>query len=662
MLNINKKEELVEKKDIDRIIDNIRGLSIDMINEAKSGHPGIALGAAPILATLYNNHIKIDQKNPNWISRDRFIMSAGHGSSLLYATLFMAGFDIPFEELKKFRKLGSITPGHPEYGVTPGVDISTGPLGSGLASSVGICLAERFLRDYFGENIVNYYTYVLCGDGDLMEGMSYEALSLAGKLCLNKLIVLYDSNGVTLDGSLESSFNEDIKMRFESINWNYLRVDDAENTLLLDDAINIAKNSLKPTIIEVKTVIGKYSINEGTCTVHGSPLSSDDISSIKEKLLLRDVPFTISQDVKTLMEEFITNRNKEEIERWNFEVEQLILEKKNDFDLLVNSNNPIKLMDIDYMYPEDMKDSTRNVSGKILNSIAKNYPFLIGGSADVSKSSMARIIDTLDNSLENPGGRNINFGIRESAMSLIGNGLALCGLTPFVSTFFSFSDYMKPGLRMSAMMSLPIIYVFSHDSISVGEDGPTHQPVEQLAGLRALPNFDLYRPADANETIGVYKAILENRKPSAIVLGRNKVRIQDVTSSSEVKNGAYIVAHERDNLEGIIISSGEELELTMDVYQKLIEKGYGIRVVSMPSMSLFERQDKDYIESIIPKNVKTFVIEASSSLSWYKYVKDDDNLFTIDTFGLSGAKDEVLHHFGFDSNIIQEKIERKLNE
>ena len=662
MININKKEEIEEKKDINRIIDNIRGLSIDMINEAKSGHPGIALGAAPIITTLYNNHIKVDQKNPNWINRDRFVMSAGHGSSLLYATLFMAGFDIPFDEIKRFRKIDSITPGHPEYGVTPGVDISTGPLGSGLSSSVGISLAERFLRNYFGENIIDYYTYVLCGDGDLMEGMSYEALSLAGKLGLNKLIVLYDSNDVTLDGSLESSFNEDIKMRFESINWNYLRVDDSENTFLLDEAINMAKNSLKPTIIEIKTVIGKYSVNEGTCLVHGSPLASEDISSIKEKLGLRDVPFTISQEVKTLMEDNITNRNKEEIEKWNNEVDQLILEKKNDFDLLINSKNAIKLMDVDYTYPEDMKDSTRNVSGKILNSIAKNYPFLIGGSADVSKSSMARIKDTEDNSIENPGGRNINFGIRESAMASIANGLALCGLTPFVSTFFSFSDYMKPGIRMSALMSLPVIYVFSHDSISVGEDGPTHQPVEQLAGLRALPNFDLYRPADANETIGVYKAVLENRKPAAIVLGRNKVKIQDVTSSSEVKKGAYIVEKERDNLEGIIITSGEELELTMDVYQKLIEKGYGIRVVSMPSMSVFERQDKEYIESVIPKNIKTFVIEASASLSWYKYVKDDDNLFTIDTFGKSGAKDDVLLQFGFDSNVIQEKIERKLNE
>lgn len=662
MININKKEEIEEKKDINRIIDNIRGLSIDMINEAKSGHPGIALGAAPIITTLYNNHIKVDQKNPNWINRDRFVMSAGHGSSLLYATLFMAGFDIPFDEIKRFRKIDSITPGHPEYGVTPGVDISTGPLGSGLSSSVGISLAERFLRNYFGENLIDYYTYVLCGDGDLMEGMSYEALSLAGKLGLNKLIVLYDSNDVTLDGSLESSFNEDIKMRFESINWNYLRVNDSENTFLLDEAINMAKNSLKPTIIEIKTVIGKYSVNEGTCLVHGSPLASEDISSIKEKLGLRDVPFTISQEVKTLMEDNITNRNKEEIEKWNNEVDQLILEKKNDFDLLINSKNAIKLMDVDYTYPEDMKDSTRNVSGKILNSIAKNYPFLIGGSADVSKSSMARIKDTEDNSIENPGGRNINFGIRESAMASIANGLALCGLTPFVSTFFSFSDYMKPGIRMSALMSLPVIYVFSHDSISVGEDGPTHQPVEQLAGLRALPNFDLYRPADANETIGVYKAVLENRKPAAIVLGRNKVKIQDVTSSSEVKKGAYIVEKERDNLEGIIITSGEELELTMDVYQKLIEKGYGIRVVSMPSMSVFERQDKEYIESVIPKNIKTFVIEASASLSWYKYVKDDDNLFTIDTFGKSGAKDDVLLQFGFDSNVIQEKIERKLNE
>ena len=661
MLSINKKDEIVEDTFLPKIIENIRALGLDMINEAKSGHPGIVLGAAPIIATLYNNHIKVDQNNDKWINRDRFIMSSGHGSALLYSTLFMAGFDIPFEELKKFRKLDSLTPGHPEYGVTKGVDISTGPLGQGIASSVGFALSERFLRNYFGDKIFNYYTYVLCGDGDLMEGISYEALSLAGHLQLNKLIVLYDSNNVTLDGALNTSFNEDIKSRFESMNWNYILVDDGEDTTKIDNAISIAKESIsKPTIIEVKTTIGKFSKYEGTCKVHGSPLDEEDLIEVKQKLNVRETPFTISLEAQNDMKEKIYNRNISYINEWYEEINNLPDEKKSELELLINNKNPIRIQDIDYVFPENGKDSTRNVSGSVLNSIAKYYPFLIGGSADVSKSTMARIKETEDNSIENPLGRNINFGIREHAMAAIANGIALSNLTPFVSTFFAFSDYLKPSLRLSALMNLPVIYVFSHDSISVGEDGPTHQPVEQLASLRALPNFDLYRPADANETIGAYKAILELRKPAAIVLGRNKVKIEENTKGGEVIKGAYIVEKEMNNLDAIIITSGEELELTMEVYQDLVEKGYGIRVVSMPSMSRFEKTPKEYQDEILPKNVKTFVIERSSSLSWYKYTSSD-YMFTIDEFGKSGPAKELDQLFNLDKETIINKIERELN-
>ena len=662
MLSINKKEEeIVVDDSLIRITENIRAIGIDMINEAKSGHPGIVLGAAPIIATLYKNHIKIDQKNDKWINRDRFIMSAGHGSALLYSTLFMSGFDISLDDLKSFRKLNSITPGHPEYGVTKGVDMSTGPLGQGISSSVGFAISERFLRGYFGEDIFNYYTYVLCGDGDLMEGISYEAISLAGHLKLNKLIVLYDSNDVTLDGDLNTSFNDNIKERFISMNWNYLFVDDGEDFNKINDAINAAKESLdKPTIIEIKTKIGKYSINEGTCKVHGSPLSEEDILQIKQKLNVREIPFAISLEAQNDMINSIKERNTSLIETWNEKVNLLDENKKKDLELLL-SKDPIKILDINYEYPETGKDSTRNVSGSVINSIAKFYPFLIGGSADVSKSTMARITDTNDNSYENPTGRNINFGIRENAMAAIANGIALSNLTPFVSTFFSFSDYLKPALRMSSLMNLPVIYVFSHDSISVGEDGPTHQPIEQLAALRAMPNFDTYRPADANETIGAYKSILELRKPAAIILGRNKVKIEEHTKGGEVINGAYIIEKERENLDAIIITSGEELELTMNVYNSLIEKGYGIRVVSMPSMSRFEANKEEYQNEILPKNVKTFVIERSASLSWYKYTTKD-YMFTIDEYGRSGNAKELDTFFGFDANIIREKIERKLNE
>ena len=391
--------------------------------------------------------------------------------------------------------------------------------------------------------------------------------------------------------------------------------------------------------------------------VHGSPLDKNDIIDVKNKLGLREIPFTISLESKDAFSNMIISRTQDKINLWKEKVNSLSDDLANNFSMLINNKGSIKLKDIYYNFPEDGKDSTRNVSGKVINSIAENYPFFIGGSADVSKSTTARINDTLDFSAITPSGRNINFGIRENAMAAIANGLALSNLTPFVSTFFSFSDYLKPGLRMTALMDLPVIYVFTHDSISVGEDGPTHQPVEQLASLRALPNFDTYRPADANEVIGAYKAILELRKPAAIVLGRNKVRIEDSTSSTEVINGAYIVKREIKKLEAIIIATGEEVELAIDIYNNLLEKGYDIRIVSMPSMSRFEKQEEKYKREILPDNVLTFVIEASSSQSWYKYVRNSDCLFTIDSFGSSGRREDVLRKYGFTIDKIQTKIE-----
>lgn len=655
----SKKEEDTNLK---KIIDNIRVLGIDMINEAKSGHPGIVLGAAPIIATLYANHMKIDIENDKWVDRDRFVMSSGHGSALLYATLFMAGFDIPFDEIKKFRTLDSLTPGHPEYGVTKGVDVTTGPLGEGFATSVGMAISECYLRQYFGKDVINHYTYVLCGDGDLMEGVSYEASSIAGNLGLNKLIVFYDSNNVTLDGALKTSFDENIKERFESMNWNYILVSDSEDLDSINEAIEKAKSDTndKPTLIEIKTTIGKYSKNQGTSLVHGSPLDEDDIVSIKNTLGLREVPFAISLEAKDAMRERICERNKDCITAWNEKILSMDENLRRDFDLYMNNKLPVKISNINYVYPTDGKDSTRNVSGKIINSVAETYPFLLGGSADVSKSTMARINNTLDFSASTPNGRNINFGVRENAMASIANGMALSNITPFVSTFFAFSDFLKPGIRLSALMDLPVIYVFSHDSISVGEDGPTHEPVEQLAALRCIPNFDVYRPADANETIGAYKAVLELRKPAAIVLGRNKVTIDENTSSSDVIKGAYIVRKEKKDLEAVIISSGEEVELAIKVYDALLEKGYSVRVVSMPSMSRFEKNEESYKREILPASVKTFVIEASSSLSWYKYVKNDDYLFTIDTFGASGKRDDILRKYGFTVNKITKDIEKLL--
>lgn len=658
-MNILKKE--VKTGQVDKkIIDNLRGLSIDIIAKANSGHPGIALGAAPIIATLYANHLRFSKENDKWLNRDRFILSAGHGSSLLYATLYMAGFPIELSDLESFRCLGSITPGHPEYGITKGVDISTGPLGQGVASSVGIAIGEEYLSNYFGKDIIDYYTYVLCGDGDLMEGVSYEAFSLAGKLSLNKLIVLYDSNNVTLDGDLSNSSCENTKLRFESINWNYILVSDGEDTSSINDAIIKAKASDKPTLIEVKTTIGKFSKYQGTSKVHGSPLDEEDIKNIKEKLNLRDIPFSVSSEAVTSFRTSIDERNDNIYAEWNNKVSLLPTEKQEELNELINNKEPLKVKDIYYEIPDDGVEATRVSSGKILNSIASNYPFIMGGSADVSNSTHARIKSEGSFSKSTPLNRNIDFGIREHAMACIANGLALTGITPFVSTFFSFADYLKPALRMTALMNLPVIYVFTHDSITVGEDGPTHQPVEQLVMLRSTPNIDVYRPFDANETLGAYKTILESRRPSCLVLSRNKVELNSSTKVNEVKKGAYILEEEHGNLEAVLISSGEEIELARKVHKILTERGIAIRLVSIPSIEVFERQTKKYQESIIPEDKEVFVIELSSSYSWYKYTNKQEHLFTVDTFGASGNRNDLLERFGFNSEKIADKIEKLL--
>lgn len=646
---------LIKKKDVNpldkKVVDNIRGLGIDMISEAGSGHPGIVLGAAPIIATLYQNHLKIDTNNPNWINRDRFVMSAGHGSALLYATLHMAGYNITLDDLKKFRKLDSITPGHPEL-ITPGVDCATGPLGQGIANAVGMAIGEKYLSSLLKDGVIDFNTYALCGDGDLMEGISYEALSLAGKLKLNKLILLYDSNGISLDGDTTTTFTDNIKLRFESIGWNVITVSDPEDLTLVNDAFIKAKTSDLPTIIEFKTTIGKYSRLEGTKAVHGSILDNEDVKEIKEKLGLRDIPFQISSEASTYFSENIITRCNAEIEEWMGRISSLSEEDKEILNELDNSKKSVKLKDLYYDIPEDNREATRVTSGKILNAIANSYKLLIGGSADVASSTYAKLNDYED--------RTINFGVREHAMGGIANGLALVGLTPFVSTFLSFSDYLKPAIRMSAMMNLPVIYVFTHDSITVGEDGPTHQPVEQLISLRSIPNLNVYRPIDANEVLGSYKSIFDTREPSVIVLSRNKVNILDSTKVGEVKNGAYILKEELKRLDAILISSGEDAELTLEVANLLTEKGIDTRVVSMPSIERFKKMGKEYIDNILPDKSKTFVIEASSPYSWYQFVSDESHLFTMNTFGSSGNYKDVLNKYNFDAKYIENKIEELL--
>ena len=648
----------------ERIIDNIRSLSIDMITEAGSGHPGIALGAAPILYTLFANHINIDPENPKYYNRDRFILSAGHGSALLYSILYFAGYKIDLEDIKNFRKINSLLPGHPEYNHTPGVDMTTGPLGEGLASSVGIAMAERYLNSFFNKekkDLIDFYTYVLCGEGDLMEGASYEALSLAGMYKLNKLIVLFDHNNVTLDSDLNKSFDENIMLRFNAINWNVITVEDGENIEAISTAIEEAKlEKEKPTIIEIKTTIGKYSSIEGTNKVHGGALSKEEVTNIKKKLNIRDIPFTVSKQVLTEFRNKIKSRCNNLNDKFLKEIDSLSEEYKNKINYLMSDDKAIKTNEIEYEIPNE-EEAGRVTGGKVLSSIVNSNDFIIGGAADLSGPTKTYIEGANDFSKDNYLGKNIFYGVREHGMASITNGLALMGLRPFAATFLAFSDFMKPSIRLACMMKLPITYIFTHDSISVGEDGPTHQPVEQLISLRSTPNLDVFRPADANEIIGTYKTIYEKENsPACIILSRNKQPILSYTKANEVYLGGYIAKDFQTRRNGIIISCGEELSSAIKVANRLQSKGIDIRVVSMPNINRFLSQDKEYIDKILPVEVKKIVIEASSSYSWNSIVYNPKYLITLDRYGLSGSKDDIYKELGFDLDSLEEKIEQLL--
>ncbi len=651
----------IEEINEERIIAQLRCLGIDMIDKAKSGHPGIVLGAAPILYSLYANHLRIDPAHPYYFNRDRFVMSSGHGSALLYATLYMAGFDISLDDLKAFRQIDSITPGHPEYKVTPGVDMTTGPLGQGLATAVGIAMAEANLNARYNKAI-DFNTYVLCGDGDLMEGISYEAASLAGTLKLNKLIVLYDSNQISLDGKTSLTFNENISMRFQAMNWNVITVEDGEDYKAISTAIATAKNSTdKPTLIEVKTTIGKYSLLEGTNKVHGAPLSKEDITQLKEKLKVRDIPFSISQNTKDEFAYLISNRCANLYDKFMDNISKLDEEAKTELKYFMSDEKDISINNLVYEPSEDLLEAPRDSSSKVLNFIVKNNPYILGGSADLFAATKTYIEDSGDYNSTNYLGKNIFFGVREHAMGAILNGLALCGYRPYGSTFLTFSDYMKPAIRLACILNLPVTYIFTHDSISVGEDGITHQPVEQLLALRSMPNLDVFRPADANEVIGSYKAIYEKKSgPSALILSKNKLNILSETKASEVEKGGYTVFESLRKADGIVITSGEEVHQVIEVAKRLRSKGVEIRVVSMPNLGRFLKQDKEYIDEILPVEIRKIVVEASSSFSWNSLIFDNKYLITLDEFGASGSKDDVYKKYGYDVDSLENKIENLL--
>lgn len=621
----------------------IRGLSIDMINNANSGHPGMCLGAASIIYTLFKRHMNISLDNLDFYNRDRFVLSAGHGVPLLYSILYMLDL-LTLDDLKKLRKIGSKTPGHPEYLKTPLVEVSTGPLGQGIGNAVGMALTSKYLSKETN-NLVDYYTYVLCGDGELLEGITYEALSLAGTLKLNNLIVLVDNNHVTLDNDLEVSSCENLKKRFESINFSYQEIDD--DVVSIDNAITNAKNSNLPSVIVVKTKIGAYSKLEGKNIVHGKPLEEDDILSIKEKLNLHQTPFTINQDVKNDFLETVSKRGQDVYKKWIKKYEKssyLILDK------IINKENTYDITSINVEYENK---SLRDLSGSILNIIATNFPLLIGGSADLSSSCKTNLVDEGIFS-PNSANRNIYFGIREHAMASIINGIALCGLRPYASTFLTFSDYMRPSIRMSAMMNLPVLYIFTHDSITVGEDGPTHHPIEQLPSLELIPNLKIYRPFDLNELIGSYIEIFKDNKPSVLILPRDNKNISKETLINKIESGMYIVRQEESEDYINLISNGEELGLVLEVSKNLKEIGIDNRVYSVPCFKNIKLKDKEEL-----KKKKTIAITFAYPNYFYGLA---DEVIGIDKFSLSGNKEELLNYFKFTHQELVSKILEILNK
>ena len=624
-------------------INNIRVLCSEMIDKAKSGHPGMAIGATPILHVLYTRFLNATPNNPDWFNRDYFVLSGGHASSLLYTTLHLSGYPITMNDLQSFRSLGSITPGHPEIGVTPGVDATTGPLGQGIGEAVGIALAESYLNAKT-DGLVNHYTYVLCGDGDIQEGISQEAFSIAGYHNLSKLIVLYDSNDVQLDGDVNKCFNENNKMKFESLGWNYQLVSDGNDCEAIAKAIKKAQKANKPSLIEVKTIIGFGTKNQGTSKVHGAPLPHNEVIEMRQNLGTE--AFTIPQEVYDYYKDTFISRGNKAYKKWNKEYKSSnneIIDKIIEDSFIDDFNNILPKFDETYNNP------TRKAGGAILKEIAANHLGVIGGSADLASSVMTIGADG-DYGVNNRTGRHINYGVREHAMGAISNGLAIHKLRPFASTFFAFVDYLKPAIRMSGLSHLPTVYIFSHDSIAVGEDGPTHHPIEQLTMIRSIPNVDVIRPADANETKEAYKiAFSKKDSPTCIVLSRQVLPTILKEEQTEVCKGAYIVSDSIKEIpDGILMASGSELCITLEAKEILKQQGLDIRVVSIPSTTLFDKQPIEYKEKILPSCVsRKMVVEMSEGAHYYKYVGCNGLVYGINKFGVSASGPVLIKEYGF---------------
>ncbi|HHY2674231.1 TPA: transketolase [Bacillus toyonensis] len=647
-------------------VNTLRTLSIDAINAANSGHPGLPMGAAPMAYALWANHLNHNPNHPKWFNRDRFVLSAGHGSSLLYSLLHLAGYDVSIDDLKNFRKLNSKTPGHPEFGHTPGVEATTGPLGQGIANAVGMAMAEAHLAAKFnkdGHSIIDHNTYALVGDGDLMEGVAYEAMSMAGHMKLGKLIVLYDSNEISLDGELGIAFSEDIQKRAESVHWQYVRVEDGNDVDAITKAITLAKeNTDQPTLIEIRTVIGYGSPKvAGTNKAHGNPLGVEEATATKQVYGWHyEEDFFVPEEVKAHFNE-LKQKGIEKDNDWN---EQFNLYREanpalaDELEKAITGEVLIEAKDI-LSFDTEKTISTRVASGEAINHYVKSIPSIFGGSADLSHSTMTDMKGEAVYAVESYAGRNIYFGVREHAMGAAANGLALHGgVKPFVSTFFVFNDYLRPSIRLAALQKLPVTYVFTHDSIAVGEDGPTHEPIEQLAALRAIPGLTVIRPSDANETASAWAyALQQTDGPVVLVLSRQNLPVFEETKANieNLSKGAYVLTQTNENPDVILIATGSEVSLAANAKAKLEEDHVSVRIVAMPGWELFDRQSKQYKESILPSSVtKRVSLEMGVSLGWERYVGQEGKVLSIETFGASGTGAEVMNLFGFTTeNVVQ---------
>lgn len=647
-------------------IATIRSLCIDTINKANSGHPGMALGSAPALYTLFTKHLVATPKDSKWFNRDRFVLSAGHASALLYTMLHLSGYKISMDDMKQFRQIDSLTPGHPEYGWTDGVDATSGPLGQGISQAVGMAMAEQMVNKLysFGDEVCNHYTYALCGDGCLQEGISQEAISLAGHLKLNKMILLYDANQVTLDGALDLSFSEQVKARFLASEWDVLEVADGNDVDAIDAAISKAKKSKdKPTMIMIHTVIGYGSAKQGTNKVHGNPLGAEDGKAAKLSYGFDHEDFYVPQEVYDLFANTFGARGEKALKAYNDALAKLAADKKtkDEYDRFISLNGVNVDKYLPGVYPdfvEGSSTSTRVASGKALNYLMLSMPNLYGGSADVAGSVMTKLDNGANFDANNREGHNINWGIREFAMASAQNGMLLHGgVRSYVGAFFVFSDYMKPAIRMACLSHVPAIYLLSHDSIAVGEDGPTHQPIEQLAMLRSIPNMDVIRPADERETYGAWFAALQSKNhPTAIILSRQNLPLLKESDGEALKRGAYVVSKEAKKADFVLIATGSEVSLAVAAQALLLEKGIDVRVVSMPCWSYFEKQDEAYKKSVInlPRE-KCVSIEMLSTFGWAKYA---DTNIGLDQFGASAPAKDVFKKFNFTPEFVASVVEK----